>query len=96
MLASRLLVEGTRLLASVHLCGRVWCVWEVLIRFWLLYASAGGGSPAVGSSFSLRTCFCAVQEKQGNITNQACKDEVFYFELMEVKDFRNDVILGGS
>jgi len=32
-------------------------------------------------------------EKQENITNQACQDEVFYFELMEVSDFRNDVVL---
>ena len=36
---------------------------------------------------------CASQEKQDNITVQACQEEVFYFELMEVKDFRNDVIL---
>eukprot|EP00195_Chlamydomonas_chlamydogama_P004977 CAMPEP_0202901334 /NCGR_PEP_ID=MMETSP1392-20130828/14194_1 /ASSEMBLY_ACC=CAM_ASM_000868 /TAXON_ID=225041 /ORGANISM="Chlamydomonas chlamydogama, Strain SAG 11-48b" /LENGTH=885 /DNA_ID=CAMNT_0049587883 /DNA_START=46 /DNA_END=2703 /DNA_ORIENTATION=- len=34
-----------------------------------------------------------LQEKQDNITNQACQDEVFYYELMEVTDFRNDVIL---
>lgn len=34
-----------------------------------------------------------LQEKQDNITVEACKEEVFYFELMEVKDFRNDVIL---
>jgi len=29
-----------------------------------------------------------LQEKQDNITVQACQEEVFYFELMEVKDFR--------
>lgn len=34
-----------------------------------------------------------LQEKQDNITSQACQDEVFYYELMEVTDFRNDVIL---
>ncbi|KAF5838865.1 hypothetical protein DUNSADRAFT_2034 [Dunaliella salina] len=34
-----------------------------------------------------------LQDKQDNITVQACQEEVFYFELMEVKDFRNDVIL---
>lgn len=33
------------------------------------------------------------QEQQDNITTQACQDEVFYYELMEVTDFRNDVIL---
>ncbi len=35
----------------------------------------------------------APQEKQDNITSKACQDEVFYYELMEVTDFRNDVIL---
>lgn len=34
-----------------------------------------------------------LQEKQDNITSQACQDEVFYYELMGVSDFRNDVIL---
>jgi hypothetical protein len=33
------------------------------------------------------------QDKQDNITSSACQDEVFYYELMEVTDFRNDVIL---
>ncbi len=33
------------------------------------------------------------QESQENITSQACQDEVFYYQLMEVTDFRNDVIL---
>lgn len=32
-------------------------------------------------------------EKYENITNQECRSEVFYFIKMEVKDFRNDVIL---
>jgi Golgi apparatus protein 1 len=27
------------------------------------------------------------------VTSQACQDEIFYYELMEVTDFRNDVIL---
>ncbi|KAG1672451.1 hypothetical protein FOA52_013237 [Chlamydomonas sp. UWO 241] len=34
-----------------------------------------------------------LQDNQGNITDDACQEEVFYFELMEVQDFRNDVIL---
>ncbi|GLI60743.1 hypothetical protein VaNZ11_002971 [Volvox africanus] len=34
-----------------------------------------------------------LQDKQDNITNAACQEEVFYYELMEVTDFRNDVIL---
>lgn len=32
-------------------------------------------------------------DKYENITNQECRSEVFYFIKMEVKDFRNDVIL---
>lgn len=32
-------------------------------------------------------------ENQDNVTSQACQDEIFYYELMEVTDFRNDVIL---
>ena len=43
--------------------------------------------------FSHTPSFTFLQEKQDNITSQACQEEVFYFELMEVKDFRNDVIL---
>eukprot|EP00879_Flechtneria_rotunda_P000602 GHRR01000712.1.p1 GENE.GHRR01000712.1~~GHRR01000712.1.p1 ORF type:complete len:883 (+),score=207.41 GHRR01000712.1:2504-5152(+) len=34
-----------------------------------------------------------LQDKQDNITSSACQEEVFYYELMEVTDFRNDVIL---
>lgn len=34
-----------------------------------------------------------LQDKQDNITNTACQEEVFYYQLMEVTDFRNDVIL---
>ncbi|KAF5829593.1 hypothetical protein DUNSADRAFT_15858 [Dunaliella salina] len=34
-----------------------------------------------------------LQENQEKISSQTCQDEVFYFQLMEVKDFRNDVIL---
>lgn len=30
-----------------------------------------------------------LQDRQDNITSQACQDEVFYYELMEVTDFRN-------
>ncbi len=33
------------------------------------------------------------QDKQDNITASACADEVLYYQLMEVTDFRNDVIL---
>lgn len=33
------------------------------------------------------------QDKQDNITSSACQEEVFYYQLMEVTDFRNDVIL---
>ena len=32
-------------------------------------------------------------EKQDSIKSKACADEVFYFEKMEVSDFRNDVLL---
>ena len=32
-------------------------------------------------------------EKQDSIKAKACADEVFYFEKMEVSDFRNDVLL---
>lgn len=34
-----------------------------------------------------------LQDKQDNITSSACQEEVFYYQLMEVTDFRNDVIL---
>jgi hypothetical protein len=34
-----------------------------------------------------------LQDKQDNITSSACEEEVFYYQLMEVTDFRNDVIL---
>ena len=32
-------------------------------------------------------------EKQDSIKNPECSKEVFYFEKMEVNDFRNDVLL---
>ena len=32
--------------------------------------------------------FSHLQDNQDNITDQACQDEVFYYELMEVSDFR--------
>ena len=35
---------------------------------------------------------CLVEAYE-NITQQECRNEVFYFMKMEVKDFRNDVIL---
>lgn len=34
-----------------------------------------------------------LQNKQDNITSTTCQEEVFYYQLMEVTDFRNDVIL---
>ncbi|KAF6266246.1 hypothetical protein COO60DRAFT_1470052 [Scenedesmus sp. NREL 46B-D3] len=34
-----------------------------------------------------------LQDKQDNVTSPACQEEVFYYQLMEVTDFRNDVIL---
>ncbi|KAG2435442.1 hypothetical protein HYH02_011942 [Chlamydomonas schloesseri] len=53
--------------------------------------------PNMCSSQSGITCgglvLQCLQDKQDNITSQACQDEVFYYELMEVTDFRNDVIL---
>lgn len=33
------------------------------------------------------------QEKQDNVTGSDCQAEVFYYQLMEVSDYRNDVIL---
>lgn len=41
----------------------------------------------------MAAALCALQDKQDNITNSACQEEVFYYQLMEVTDFRNDVIL---
>eukprot|EP00798_Chlamydomonas_sp_ICE-L_P019058 gene19058-25661_t len=32
-------------------------------------------------------------EQQANISSEACQEEVFYYQLMEVTDFRNDVML---
>ncbi|GFH19709.1 uncharacterized protein HaLaN_16706 [Haematococcus lacustris] len=53
--------------------------------------------PTVCSSHGAQVCgglvLQCLQEQQDNITSQACQDEVFYYELMEVTDFRNDVIL---
>jgi hypothetical protein len=34
-----------------------------------------------------------LSDKMEQITSEECKKEVFYFQKMEVKDFRNDVIL---
>uniref|UniRef100_A0A7R9V0N1 Golgi apparatus protein 1 n=1 Tax=Chlamydomonas euryale TaxID=1486919 RepID=A0A7R9V0N1_9CHLO len=34
-----------------------------------------------------------LQDNEDNVTDAACQEEIFYFELMEVRDFRNDVIL---
>jgi hypothetical protein len=39
------------------------------------------------------TVLQCLQEKQDNITSTACQEEVFYYELMEVSDYRNDIIL---
>lgn len=35
-------------------------------------------------------------DKVEEITDEECKKEVFYFQKMEVRDFRNDVILAES
>lgn len=34
-----------------------------------------------------------LSDKVDEITDEECKKEVFYFQKMEVRDFRNDVIL---
>uniref|UniRef100_A0A7S0YM23 Golgi apparatus protein 1 n=1 Tax=Polytomella parva TaxID=51329 RepID=A0A7S0YM23_9CHLO len=34
-----------------------------------------------------------LQQNQANISKESCKEEVLYYQLMEVSDFRNDVIL---
>lgn len=47
----------------------------------------GSGQPCGGLVLQ------CLQQKQDNITASACQEEVFYYQLMEVTDFRNDVIL---
>ena len=47
---------------------------------------------SMGQSCGGRVLRC-LTEKQEQLSSQACKDEVFYFEKMEVNDYRNDVIL---
>jgi hypothetical protein len=44
-------------------------------------------------TFFLCILFLHLQDKQDNVTSAACAEEVFYYQLMEVTDFRNDVIL---
>ena len=39
------------------------------------------------------TVLRCLTEKMEEITDEECKKEVFYFQKMEVRDFRNDVIL---
>ena len=48
--------------------------------------------PAMGQSCGGRVLRC-LTEKQDQLSSQSCRDEVFYFEKMEVNDYRNDVIL---
>ena len=48
--------------------------------------------PSMAQSCGGRVLRC-LTEKQDSLTSQECKDEVFYFEKMEVNDYRNDVIL---
>ncbi|KAK9797745.1 hypothetical protein WJX73_005342 [Symbiochloris irregularis] len=48
--------------------------------------------PSMGQSCGGRVLRC-LTEKQDLLTSQECRDEVFYFEKMEVTDYRNDVIL---
>lgn len=42
------------------------------------------------------TVLRCLAEKVEEITSEDCKKEVFYFQKMEVQDFRNDVILAES
>ena len=42
------------------------------------------------------TVLRCLSDKLDEITNEECKKEVFYFQKMEVRDFRNDVILAES
>lgn len=46
----------------------------------------------MGQSCGGRVLRC-LTEQQDKLTSKDCKDEVFYFEKMEVTDYRNDVIL---
>ena len=49
-------------------------------------------TPFLGQACGGRVLRC-LTEKQDSIESKACADEVFYFEKMEVSDFRNDVLL---
>lgn len=49
-------------------------------------------TPFLGQACGGRVLRC-LTEKQDSIKSKACADEVFYFEKMEVTDFRNDVLL---
>ena len=49
-------------------------------------------TPFLGQACGGRVLRC-LTEKQDSIKSKACADEVFYFEKMEVSDFRNDVLL---
>lgn len=49
-------------------------------------------TPFLGQACGGRVLRC-LTEKQDAIKSKACADEVFYFEKMEVTDFRNDVLL---
>ena len=48
--------------------------------------------PFMGQACGGRVLRC-LTEKQDSIKNPECASEVFYFEKMEVNDFRNDVLL---
>lgn len=50
-------------------------------------------TPSFFLCFPFQFRCCVPQDKQDNITSSACAEEVFYYQLMEVTDFRNDVIL---
>ncbi|GFR46876.1 hypothetical protein Agub_g8517 [Astrephomene gubernaculifera] len=52
--------------------------------------SAEGGSPCGG------TVLRCLTERQEDIKNSACKQEVLYFEKMEVSNYHNDVILAAA
>ncbi|KAI8477290.1 MAG: hypothetical protein J3K34DRAFT_398918 [Monoraphidium minutum] len=53
----------------------------------------GGLCPASSNQPCGGVVLHCLSEKQDNITSPACQEEVFYYQLMEVSDFRNDVIL---
>lgn len=60
------------------------------IAYWVLDAHITRTMPKRLLCFQVLRC---LTDKMDEITVEECKAEVFYFEKMEVRDFRNDVIL---